>query len=67
MADEFERYCIDVLGEHPDKYLPEEPVKLTQRQKDLILMRLTYHHFANKKGFWVEDAELQKVLNELEF
>ena len=64
----YEKWIRDVYGGEPENYLPTtESLKLTENQKALIMMRLTYHHFANIEGLWVSDNELNKVLDELEF
>ena len=31
------------------------------------MMRLTYNHFANQGGSWIDAKELEKVLDELEY
>jgi len=43
------------------------PLRLTQDQKALIMMRLHYNLFAGKAGSWIEANQLETVLNELEY
>lgn len=63
----YEGWIRDVYGEDPEKYMPDDPVKLSERQIDLIMMKVTYKHFANIEGFYIADEDLEKVLRELQF